>query len=40
MKLSYRDRLYWVRFMTKYRQDNDVIDYTYVAYDKNKTQLQ
>ena len=39
MKLSCYDRSNWVPFMTKTRQDNDLIDHTCMVYNENDTKL-
>ena len=39
MKMSYRDRSDQVPFVTKTRQDNDVIHYIGAAYIENNTKL-
>ena len=39
MKMSYRDQSDWVPFVTKTRQDNDVIHHIGAAYVENNTKL-
>ena len=39
MKLSFRDRLDWVRFMIKTGHENDMTDHIGVLYIEKKTEL-
>lgn len=39
IKLNFHDQLDWVRYVTKTRQDNYVIDYTGAFYADNEIEL-